>query len=68
MSWIHELSPLLPTPANLGRDVMACWADYREMGMPRRRRVAFCTLRVGQRIAYWAGWVAGGPAVRARTP
>ena len=68
MSWIDELSPMLPTPTNIAGDVTRCWADYREEGLPRRHRVVFCTLRVGQRLAYWTGWVAGAPLLRGWTP
>lgn len=68
MSWIHELSPMLPTPANLAADVVACWKDYREIGLPRRTRATYCVLRAGQRTAYWVGWVAGGPRLRRWTP
>ncbi len=60
MSWIDELSPMLPTPGHLVDDLRNCWADYAEEALPMPTRVAFCTLRVGQRVAYWAGWRAGG--------
>lgn len=52
---------MLPTPRNLLEDVLRCWADYTEEALPPRRRLAFCTLRVGQRTAYYLGWVAGDP-------
>lgn len=55
---------MLPTPRNLFGDVLRCWADYSEQGLPPARRVAYCALRVGQRSAYYVGWVAGAPALR----
>lgn len=68
MSWIHELSPMLPSPSNLASDLAGCWRDYAELGLPVRRRASFCLLRAGQRTAYWVGWVAGSPRLRRWTP
>ncbi len=61
MSWIDELAPLRPTVANLWADLRATDAAYRTAGLGRRERAAFAVLRLTQRVAYWAGWQAGGP-------
>ncbi|MFN7146232.1 MAG: hypothetical protein ACK4YP_20840 [Myxococcota bacterium] len=59
---------MVPSPANLAADLAACWRDYAGRGLPTTRRVAFCALRIGQRTAYWAGWLAGARPVRGLTP
>jgi hypothetical protein len=68
LSWIHELAPMVPTPAAIAKDVRACWVDYRSKGLGRRTSIAFCTLRATQRIAYWVGWTAGSKEYRSWTP
>lgn len=59
---------MVPSPANLAADLAACWRDYARRGIPNGRRLAFCALRIGQRTAYFAGWVAGARRVRGVTP
>jgi len=68
LSWIDELSPMVPTPRALARDALACWTEYRAEGLPHRTRLIFCGLRVSQRVAYWVGWQAGAPRWRRRSP
>lgn len=68
MSWIHELAPMVPTPATLVKDLSGCWHSYRMARLPPTIRIGFCFLRAVQRTAYWAGWVAGAKEHRTWTP
>lgn len=54
------LRPPSATPWEIWRDVRWHAALYREDGLRLPERAAFLTLRVVQRLAYNAGWWAGG--------
>ena len=68
MSWADELLPAVPTPWRVARDLAGCWRLYGEARLPLRRRFAFLTLRLVQRLAYWTGWTAGSLAVATVVP
>jgi len=57
LSWADELAPMAPTPENLLEDLAAADRLYQKAGVHGVRRVAFLLLRVGQRLAYWGGWM-----------
>lgn len=54
------LRPPSATPDQLLADMRWHLALYRQDGLGRRDKLAFLALRVVQRLAYNAGWRAGG--------
>lgn len=57
MSWASELTPEPLTPLRLLRDLLRAEQHYRAEAVPAGRRAVFLAMRLGQRAAYWAGWM-----------
>ena len=66
MSWVDELAASPLSARSMWRDIRADWRSYSEAGVPLANRFSFLGLRLVQRVAYRAGWLAGVRAKRRR--